>query len=577
MIIVDVGSTTTKALLFAKQDGVWNYIERGEAATTVEAPFEDVMVGLRQALKLLEERSGFVLSNDTNFSEADRVLQSDEEFLVTCSAGGGLQMVVCGNASRLTGESAQRAAMGGGAILLDVFVADDGRQHSHNLELLRNLRPDMILLCGGVEGTRNIGFIIEMCDFLRTAKPRPKFDYQQPLPLVYAGASDLAPVVEDLLGEDFLLRVVDNLRPTFDKENLEPAREAIHELFIEHVMSSAPGYSHLQAKATQPLLPTPRAVGEIITRYARHRGANILCLDIGGATTDIFSVVAGRYVRTVSANYGMSYSIGNVVTKAGLPNIMRWLPSFISEKQVKLSVGAKMLNPTSIPSAVEDLHIEQAVAREALRLAFLDHLELSKIQAPKSVFTSELLQKARRLNIEEVDAIIGSGGVLSHAPHRGQAAAMLIDAFQPLGSTELLVDSVFMLPHLGAFGLLDEANALRVLEKDCLIPLGTVLAPAGKARSGKLALRLTGITSTGERLYAEANSGDFLCLPLPPHETAEVEVTVHSGASWPWKPRFTVRGGLCGLIIDLRGRPLPLGAENAYNPAWVEELCQGGE
>ena len=248
MVIVDVGSTTTKALLFAKQDGEWKYIERGEAATTVEAPFKDVMVGLRQALKLLEERSGFVLPRDADCTEVNRVQHSEQEFLVTCSAGGGLQMVVCGNASRLTGESAQRAAMGGGAILLDVFVADDGRQHSHNLELLRNLRPDMILLCGGVEGTRNIGFIIEMCDFLRTAKPRPKFDFQQPLPLVYAGASDLAPVVEDLLNEDFLLRVVDNLRPTFDKENLEPAREAIHELFIEHVMSSAPGYANCKRK-----------------------------------------------------------------------------------------------------------------------------------------------------------------------------------------------------------------------------------------------------------------------------------------------------------------------------------------
>lgn len=108
----------------------------------------------------------------------------------------------------------------------------------------------------------------------------------------------------------------------------------------------------------------------------------MLCADIGGATTDVFSVFRNTeqefvYDRTVSANYGMSYSVANVLVEAGVLNIKRWLPFAIEDAELRDRLRNKMIRPTSIPQTLEDLWVEQAVCREALRLALQHHRSLA--------------------------------------------------------------------------------------------------------------------------------------------------------------------------------------------------------
>ena len=546
--IIDVGSTTTKALLFTNTNGSLRLTDRGEAPTTVEEPTEDVLVGVAQAVHILERRTGLNLSS----GNAQNWQPLTSEFLATSSAGGGLLMVVCGNVMGITGLTARKAALGAGAVLLDVFATDDGRHHFHRLEQLRTLRPDMILLSGGVEGARNLQFVTEMCDFIRAAKPRSKFSVSNKLPIVYSGASSAVAIVEDLLGDDFHVVVAENLRPTFQNENITPTRDAIHDLFINHVMAHAPGYDKLQALTTAELMPTPSAVGEILNSFAKNRSSNILCIDIGGATTDVFSFVKGNYVRTVSANYGMSYSIGNVATICGWENIYRWLPKGISAKYIQKSIGTKMINPTMLPAHVDDLTIEQAIAREAIRLAYSDHLEVAKTHKPRAFFINELpLPKPQPISMGDIDIVIGSGGVLSNAPLRGQAAAILIDALQPLGVTELFVDSVFMLSHLGMLASRSEVQALSILEKDCLVPLGTSLNPIRSSITKSSELHVAGWTTTRRRIIGSAKAGDLTHIPLAADEQAEITISAKR-CHWVAPSRVEVRGGTCGLILDMR-------------------------
>src|SRR5450756_1478956 len=235
ILITDVGSTTTKALLFSKEDDhTWRLLAKGETATTVEAPDEDVMIGVNRSVRLVEERSRRPL-----FCAIGKELLPEIVYLSTSSAGGGLQMVVCGQVSHISAESAHRAALGGGAVLLDVFAADDGLTALERIERLRSMHPDMILLAGGVDGAEASSFLIEICDFIREAQPKAKFGYQYALPILYAGSDKAAELVDDLLGSSFTLKIIDNLRPTFWDENLTPTREAIQEIFVEHVMSHA--------------------------------------------------------------------------------------------------------------------------------------------------------------------------------------------------------------------------------------------------------------------------------------------------------------------------------------------------
>ena len=144
ILATDCGSTTTKAILIQYIDSAYRLTHRGEAPTTVEAPFEDVTRGVLNAIMELEELSGHnILDGEKIISPASGDHGVDI-YISTSSAGGGLQMMVGGVVKSMTGESAQRAALGAGAIVMDVLASNDGRLYHEKVQRIRQLRPDMI-------------------------------------------------------------------------------------------------------------------------------------------------------------------------------------------------------------------------------------------------------------------------------------------------------------------------------------------------------------------------------------------------------------------------------------------------
>ncbi|MEN6403659.1 MAG: glutamate mutase L, partial [Armatimonadia bacterium] len=152
ILATDCGSTTTKAILIERRGDEYRLVTRGEAPTTVEAPFEDVTVGVLNAIAEVEELSGRKLLENGRIIRPAQDNVGTDLYLSTSSAGGGLQIVVVGLVKRLTAESAQRAALGAGAIVMDALALDDGRLPHQRIERLRQLRPDMVLISGGVDG-----------------------------------------------------------------------------------------------------------------------------------------------------------------------------------------------------------------------------------------------------------------------------------------------------------------------------------------------------------------------------------------------------------------------------------------
>ncbi len=592
ILATDCGSTTTKAILIEKQDDEYRLVVRGEAPTTVEAPFDDVTVGVLNAVREVEELTGKTLIGPDSriLTPAADGKTGADLYLSTSSAGGGLQMTVAGVVKAMSAESAQRAALGAGAIIMDVIAVDDGRKDYQKVERIRQLRPDMILMSGGTDGG-TVNHLVELAEMLVAADPKPRLGIGMTLPVIYAGNKDAYPAVESLLKDRVALRRVDNLRPTLERENLLPAREAIHELFLEHVMQQAPGYSKLSSWVSTGIMSTPNAVGKIMQTIAAQRNITVLGVDIGGATTDVFSVFRNPqgesvYNRTVSANLGMSYSICNVLTEAGIANIRRWLPFGISEEELRNQLRNKMIRPTTIPQRMADLHIEQAVAREALRLAFEHHKSLARgltgIQQQRTIgdaMTQEATGKTL-VDLMALDMIVGSGGVLSHSPRRGQAAMMMMDAYQPEGVTLLTVDSIFMMPQLGILSTVLPEAATQVFERDCLIYLGTCVAPVGVGKPGEPCIT---VQTRGESVSVPF--GTIRVLPLgfvqgSHWEPERTEVTLQPargfdvGAGRGRARTVRATGGEVGLIIDARGRPLILPADEATRLAKLREWLE---
>ena len=573
IIATDCGSTTTKAILIEKLGNEYRQTFRGEAPTTVEAPFEDVTRGVLNSLAELEELSGRKILDGERIITPNRAAQGEPRvgvdiYISTSSAGGGLQMMVAGAVQSMTGESAQRCALGAGAIVMDVLASNDGRLPHEKIERIRSLRPDMILLSGGTDGG-TVTHVVEMAEYISAAEPRPRLGISYQLPLIYAGNKDARDRITEILGGKTSLVITDNIRPVLERENLGPARTKIHDLFLEHVMAQAPGYKKLLEWTGAPIMPTPAAVGLIMETIAKKENLNLIGVDIGGATTDVFSVFGGVFNRTVSANLGLSYSVSNVLAEAGLASILRWVPFTIEEQTLRNRIKNKMIRPTTIPQTLDELQIEQAIAREALRLALAHHASLATglkgVQQERTI--SDIFEQKTSgeslIDMLQLDLIVGSGGILSHAPRRVQAMLMMVDAYEPLGVTRLSVDSIFMMPHLGVLSTVNEQAATDVFVRDCMIYLGTCVAPIGRGKDGE---RCADYTITfGEGRSPECGTlafGDLRLFPLGRDDRAQIELRpakqVDLGEGKGVSVTRDVRGGEVGLLLDGRGRPLQL-------------------
>lgn len=574
ILATDCGSTTTKAILIERQGNDYRLIVRGEAPTTVETPFEDVTMGVLNAVGEVEELTGRKLLDEKGkiISPAQGNTGTDL-YISTSSAGGGLQMMVAGVVRSMTAESAERAALGAGAIVMDVIASNDKRLPHQQIERIRYLRPDMILLSGGIDGGTTT-HVVELAELISAADPKPRLGTGYRLPVIYAGNKDARDFVSNTLNEKVDLDVVDNIRPVLERENLMPAREKIHDLFMEHVMAQAPGYRKLMTWTDAPIMPTPGAVGLIIKTIADMEKIEAVGVDIGGATTDIFSVFQGIFNRTVSANLGMSYSVSNVFAEAGLENVMRWVPFPMDERDLRNRVKNKMIRPTTIPQTMEELIFEQAIAKEALRLAFIQHKSfatvLKGIQQQRTIADAfeQTMGGLTLVSMMSLDMLVGSGGVLSHAPRRQQGAMMLIDGFLPEGITGLAVDSIFMMPQLGVLSTVHAKAATQVFEKDCLIHLGTCIAPVGELKEPRDILKYRFEMPGGEKVEGTIKYGEMKRIPLGLDEKTGIPSRCRAfldplrgfdvGNGKGSKVETEISGGVTGIVIDGRGRPFRL-------------------
>jgi len=252
-------------------------------------------------------------------------------------------------------------------------------------------------------------------------------------------------------------------------------------------------------------------------------------------------------------------------------------------------VKNKMIRPTTIPQSMEALIFEQAVAREALRLAYEQHKEfattLKGVQQQRTVGDTFSQQAGGQSIVDnmKLDLLVASGGVLSHAPRMEQTAMLLIDSFGPEGFTTLAKDSIFMMPHLGVLAQVHPQASLEVFERDCLIYLGTCVAAKGKGKVGKGCFRYVvkgdSVHESGEILF-----GELKLIRLGEDERAMVTVEPAKGFDFGNGPgkriEREVRGGTVGLILDGRGRELELpserGACREFIERWVGEMGMYG-
>ncbi len=452
VLLIDFGSTYTK--LTAVDVESETILGTAAAYTTVQTDIND---GLNEGLKQLEEKTG----------------KLDFKQCFACSsAAGGLRMVTSGLVPELTGEAAKLASLGAGAKVVGIYAFQLTQE---DMEEISKTKPDIFLLVGGTDGGNT------EC-ILHNAKMLATLDVD--FPVVVAGNRTAARECQRILqGRE--VYVCPNVMPKFGVLNIEPTQRQIREIFLNRIIQ-AKGLSKATELLSDIMMPTPAAVLQAMELLAQgcegERGiGDLVAVDVGGATTDIYSIADGMpehmntvykglpepYAkRTVEGDIGMRYSIQGIVDAAGLDKISEI--SGLSKERVTQLVEDLKTHTDKVPNGDKELEmLDYALASMAIREAVTRHA--GTIEETYTMMGLTYVQSGK--NLTKVKQIVVTGGSLIHTKRTEEIASYaLYSPAQPTSlrpkQADVWVDRSYILAAMGLLASHYPQTALRIMKKE---------------------------------------------------------------------------------------------------------------
>lgn len=450
-LLADIGSTYTK--LTAVDLGKGDIIGTARHYTTVNT---DVRIGYEKAFALLAEK--------THVMEYDKVFASS-------SAAGGLKMAAIGLVEELTVEAAKRVCLGAGGKVNLVYSHHITKKDA---ESIRDGDIDIVLLAGGTDGG-NEDCVLYNARMLGEAGVK--------IPVVYAGNRACQDQIQAIFKE-YNIRgwICDNVMPRLNVLNIESARKVIQSIFMNNI-TEAKGIKKIETEFAEGIVPTPYAVlkaAELLSRgYADETGlGEIVVIDIGGATTDFYSVCSGMpkqanvFVhgleepfakRTVEGDLGMRYSAPGIIKNLSDETIKKY-----REQGIDLLREAEFRHsrPAFLPRDERDEYVDSVLAKLCVDIATSRHVgTFSTVYTPLGVMHYQTGK-----DLSEVKYIVGTGGVIIYDRHAYDILkSALYDAGKP---TELrprkpafLLDGDYLTSAMGLLGRHHPEIALRIMKK----------------------------------------------------------------------------------------------------------------
>ncbi len=451
VLLIDFGSTYTKVTAVDTEAEV--LLGTAAAYTTVQT---DINEGLSHALEKLEAQTG----------------KLDFAARYACSsAAGGLRMIASGLVPELTSEAAKQASLGAGAKIVKVYSFE---LTEDDIEEIDRLRPDIFLLVGGTDGG-NSDCIRHNAQMLAACKA----DF----PVIIAGNRTAARACQRSL-EGRQTFICENVMPKFGVLNIQPAQECIRALFLNRIIQ-AKGLSHASKLISGILMPTPSAMMRAMQLLAEgcegEAGiGELMALDVGGATTDVYSIADGMpkeggtvykglpepYVkRTVEGDIGMRYSIGGIVEAASLKKVASLAGLTPERAQALIDDLAK--HTEKVPDSEETERLDFALACCACETAARRHAgymeETYNMTGKVFVQTGKDLRTVRQMVV--------TGGSLIHTRRTGEIAShAFYDPADPMSlrpiKARVLVDRRYILAAMGLLSEYEPQTALRIMKKE---------------------------------------------------------------------------------------------------------------
>ena len=473
----------------------------------------------------------------------------------TLSAGPALRILAVGLLEEITLESARRLAETTYAQIVDTISLNDRRKPESRIDTILRIRPDLVILTGGTNGgaSQSVMDLLEAVGLASYMLP----DEQRPA-VLYAGNQGLRSEIESSVGTALKIEFAPNIRPRLDVEQLDAAQIHLANIYRNIRGRSMPGVHDIDLWARGGLLPAAAGLGRVVRFLSKVYDASkgVLGVDIGAGATTLAAAFTGELSTGVYPQFGLGEGLPELLRIAEVEQIARWMHLDIPLDHIREYAHQKALYPASIPATAEDLAIEQALAREAIRQAYLR-------LAPS--FPASAFPYGEHLT-PLFEPVLVTGSVLTRAPERGQALLILLDGLQPTGVTTLVLDQHHLASTLGAAGATNPLLSVQVLETNAFVNLGTVISPVGEARHGTPVLKVRMSTADGQETRLEVKQGSLEVIPLPVGQKAQLQLTpLHRysvGMGGPGRGGgLRIVGGLFGVVIDARGCPLALSSD----------------
>ena len=562
LLVADIGSTMTTVALIERVNGRYRLVARGESLTTHGWPWSDVTVGICTAARQIERLVGRILFRDDGTLIRPRTAHGDgvDDFVAVSSAAPPIRAVLVGLTRGMSLRSGHRAlACVAGVQLVDSFALDDGVEWQDPntwLTALQRTRPELVLIVGGCDGGANrpmLDLIHLIALYNRLLPPAER-------PLVcYAGNVQLAEIAAQAFAGSGELRLMANVRPSPQTENIARAAQEIEALYRERRLMQTPGMTRVAEWAEDIVVPAARSFGQLIHYVGERYALNVIGFDVGSGQTTVASY-CGRTSDgtptsqrdedtthlTVRTDLGVGWNIPSALRQITLEQIARWLPEEVGIEQIREILLNKSLSPQSVPAETMELLVEYALAREVMRIVWAAH--------------------GGGTSAKGWDLILGSGRILTRPPTLGYTALLLLDALEPIGVTKLTLDVGNLATTLGALARHNPLVAADVVEYDAFLTLGTLVAISGYTAPADIAVHLRIKCQDGSAFEEAVPGGALRIVCLPPycsgtlvlHPARRVDVGVgRAGMSAVTE----VEGGTLGILVDTRGRPLPFPTE----------------
>ncbi|MBI9049447.1 MAG: glutamate mutase L [Anaerolineaceae bacterium] len=545
LLAIDLGTVYTRVFLFDVVEGQYSFIASGAAPNTMSKPYCDINEGLHRAFTQLEEKTGRSIID----SQAKLMFPSTGEgigidrLVLTYSAGPDVRMILVGLLSEVSLDSLRVVANSVYGTVVDAIGVGDPRNIDEQIDTVLRLDPQIVVFAGGTEqgASRSVLRMAEMISIILKVVPEDKRPE-----ILYCGNAALAEKIKEGLEHWTPVAVSKNIRPSLDEEAYMDAQALLSQMVLFQKSKKIGGIEEIsQICSTEP---ESTAMGfHRIIRYLGTESKEMRCVlgvDLGASHATMAFADRTQSIMDVF-DFGLGTSMSMIARKASLEHLYQWITHDISPGAVQDYIWQKKLLPGQIPSSTAALDIEQAAARAALQM-MMAHM-----------------QKRWPEEKANYDPILVSGAVFGNVAHPSDSLLMVLDGIQPVGITTVTLDTNGITGTLGTAAKIHPAIPVQVLESGAFLNLGTVICPLSNEKIGKPVVRIRYETEDGQKDDIKVMKGTVQHIPITQGKAVRIMVSgigrttvdplVGKGIA-----AFRTIGGVCGLVIDARGRPFDL-------------------